>query len=315
MTATVVKLGDAWFEYADVLVDVMIGYACNVQCDYCSITDEMRKENMATAPVMAALAEARRRGATKVAFGGGEPTIRRSLLPLVRWCRDRGYRSIKIPSNGLMYSYDWFARDAVDAGITDFHISFMADTEELYARIMGRPDALSLVTEGVRNLKALGRKPVGDLIIKHDTWMHLADIVEHWAGFGIDTFNLWLVSLSDRNRDNLASLPMVSQMRTGIEAAFERGKRLGVTVRSRHIPRCMLPGYEDHVVDLREDKVLVVTPRATFALWESRISPNTYAEKCNGCQYQHGICLGVRRDYLERYGDGELRPTDQSAVA
>ena len=315
MSATVVKLGTQWFEYADVLVDVMIGYACNVQCDYCSVTDEMRKENMATAPVMAALAEARRRGATKVSFGGGEPTIRRSLLPLVRWCRDRGYRSVKIPSNGLMYSYRSFAEEACDAGITDFHISFMAHTEELYTRIMGRPDALSLVTQGVRNLKALGRKPVGDLIIKHDTWMHLADIVEHWAGFGIDAFNLWLVSLSDRNRDNLESLPMVSEMRAGIEAAFERGKRLGVTVRSRHIPRCMLPGYEEHVVDLREDKVLVVTPRATFALWESRISPNTYAEKCNGCRYQYGSCLGVRHDYLERWGDAELRPALEPVAA
>ena len=312
MTATVVKLGEEWFEYADVLVDVMIGYACNVRCDYCSITDEMRKENMATAPVMVALAEARRRGATKVSFGGGEPTIRRSLLPLVRWCRDRGYRSIKIPSNGLMYSYRAFAEEACDAGITDFHISFMAHTDELYARIMGKPDALALVTQGVRHLMALGRKPVGDLIIKHDTWMHLADIVEHWAGLGIDTFNLWLVSLSDRNRDNLESLPMVSQMRAGIEAAFERGKRLGVTVRSRHIPRCMLPGYEEHVVDLREDKVLVVTPRATFALWESRISPNTYAPKCDGCRYQHGSCLGVRGDYLERWGDAELMPASRS---
>jgi cyclic pyranopterin phosphate synthase len=233
----------------------------------------------------------------------------------VRWCRDRGWRSIKIPSNGLMYSYRAYAEEACDAGITDFHISFMAHTEELYARIMGRPDALALVTEGVRNLKALGRKPVGDLIIKHDTWMHLADIVEHWAGLGIETFNLWLVSLSDRNRDNLESLPMVSQMREGIVAAFERGKRLGVTVRSRHIPRCMLPGYEEHVVDLRDDKVLVVTPRATFALWESKISPNTYAEKCNGCRYQHGICLGLRRDYLERYGDAELTPTHDAAAA
>lgn len=315
MTSTVVKLRDHWFEYADVLVDVMIGYACNVQCDYCSITDEMRKENMAVLPVMAALAEARRRGATKVAFGGGEPTIRRSLLPLVRWCRDRGYRSIKIPSNGLMYSYRAYAEEACDAGITDFHISFMAHTDELYARIMGRPDALALVTEGVRNLKALGRKPVGELIIKHDTWMHLADIVEHWAGFGIETFNLWLVSLSDRNRDNLESLPTVSQMRDGIVAAFERGKRLGVTVRSRHVPRCMLPGYEEHVVDLREDKVLVVTPRATFALWESKISPNTYAQRCNGCRYQHGVCLGLRRDYLERYGDAELTPTLDAAAA
>jgi cyclic pyranopterin phosphate synthase len=108
---------------------------------------------------------------------------------------------------------------------------------------------------------------------------------------------------------------MVSEMRPGIEAAFERGKRLGVTVRSRHIPRCTLPGYEEHVVDLREDKVLVVTPRATFALWESRISPNTYAEKCNGCRYQHGVCLGVRSDYLERWGDVELRPALEPVAA
>src|SRR5712671_385620 len=120
-----VKLGDQWYDYADVLIDVQIGYACNVQCDYCSITDEMRQENMATAAVMAQLSEARARGATKVAFGGGEPTIRRGLLPLVRWCRDRGYRSIKVPSNGLMYAQRAFAEEASDAGINVFHLSLM----------------------------------------------------------------------------------------------------------------------------------------------------------------------------------------------
>jgi cyclic pyranopterin phosphate synthase len=312
MTMTAVKLGETWVDYADVLVDVMIGYACNVQCDYCSITDEMRTESMAIPAVMAALGEARARGATKVSFGGGEPTIRRGLLPLVRWCRDRGYRSVKVPSNGLMYSYRAFAEEACEAGITDFHISFMGHTDALYDRIMRRPDALRLVTEGVGNLIALGRKPVGDLIIKSDTWMHLGDIVEHWAGLGVDTFNLWLVSLSDRNRENFASLLPVTEMRDGITAAFERGRRLGITVQSRHIPRCMLPGYEGHVADLREDKVLVVTPRATFALWESKISPNAYTEKCNGCRFQHGICFGLRRDYLERYGDRELRPVYSS---
>ena len=309
MTSTTVQLAGQWFDYADVLIDVMIGYACNVQCDYCSITDEMRQENMTTVAIMDQLRDARARGAVKVSFGGGEPTIRRMLLPLVRWCRDRGYRSIKIPSNGLMYSYKEYAAEAVEAGINQFHISFMAHTDALYEHIMGRPDALSLVTQGVRNLRALGQTPVGDLIIKHDTWMHLADIVEHWAGEGIDTFNLWLVSLSDRNKTNLESLLRVSEMRDGIFAAFERGKQLGVTVRSRHIPRCLLPGYEEHIADLREDKVLVITPRASFALWESKISPNAYTPKCEGCIYQHGICLGLRRDYLERYGDDELRPT------
>lgn len=305
---TTLQLGTQRVDYAEVVVDVMIGYECNVQCDYCSITAEMRRESLSTAAVLAQLQDARARGATRVSFGGGEPTIRRGLLPLVRWCRDRGYRSIKVSSNGLLYSYKWFAEETCDAGVNDFHISFMAHTPELYESIMGKPGAIQLVTQGVRHLTDLGHRPVGDLIIKDDTWMHLADIVEYWANLGVEVFNLWLVSLSDRNKDNLASLLRVSEMRDGICAAFELGKQLGVTVRSRHIPRCLLPGYEAHIADLREDKVLVVTPRTSFALWESRISPNAYADKCNGCLHQHGVCLGVRRDYLERYGDDELRP-------
>lgn len=302
--------GDAspWDDYADVLVDVQIGYACNVQCDYCSITDEMRQENMSSAAVVSILADARARGATKVAFGGGEPTIRRSLLPLIRWCRDRGYTSIKVASNGMMYSYRAFAEEAVDAGLTDFHISFMAHTPELYAKIMGKPNAFELVNQGVANLVALGRVPIGDLIIKNDTWMHLPDIVEYWAGKGVKRFNLWLVSLSDRNKDNLESLLPVSEMREGIVAAFERGRGLGAQVLSRHIPRCMLPGYEEHVADLRDDKVLVITPRSTFTLWESRISPNAYGARCSGCIYKDDVCLGLRLDYLERYGDAEVSP-------
>ena len=302
--------GDAspWDDYADVLVDVQIGYACNVQCDYCSITDEMRQENMSSAAVVSILADARARGATKVAFGGGEPTIRRSLLPLIRWCRDRGYTSIKVASNGMMYSYRAFAEEAVDAGLTDFHISFMAHTPELYAKIMGKPNAFELVNQGVANLVALGRVPIGDLIIKNDTWMHLPDIVEYWAGKGVKRFNLWLVSLSDRNKDNLESLLPVSEMREGIVAAFERGRGLGAQVLSRHIPRCMLPGYEEHVADLRDDKVLVITPRSTFTLWESRISPNAYGARCSGCIYKDDVWVGVRLDYLERYGDAAVSP-------
>ena len=304
-----------WSDYEDVLVDVQIGYACNVQCDYCSITDEMRQQNMPLAAVMDILSDARRRGATMVAFGGGEPTIRRGLLPLIRWCRDRGYTSIKVASNGMMYSYREYAEEAVDAGLTDFHISFMAHTPELYRSIMGRDDAFELVNAGVDNLMALGRRPIGDLIVKNDTWMHLPDIVEYWAGKGVERFNLWLVSLSDRNRDNLESLLPVSEMRPGIVGAFERGRSLGVRVLSRHIPPCLLPGYEDHVADLREDRVLVITPRATFTLWESRISPNAYGPRCEQCIHKDDDCLGLRVDYLERYGDAEVVPVSAAGGA
>ncbi len=295
-------------DLSDVLLDVILGYECNVQCDYCSITKEMRRENMSTRQAVAELVEARGLGVHRVSFGGGEPTIRRDLVPLVRFARDRGYDHVKVASNGLMYSYENFARDAVEAGVTQFNISVMAHREALYESIMGLPGALGLVRRGVENLLALGQKPILDLIIKNDTYEHLADIIAYWAEVGVRDFVLWLVSLTDRNRDNLASLPRVTDMRPGIVRAFETARALGVFCESRHIPRCMLPGYEEFVRDLRQDRVIVVTPRSRFRLWESVISANTYTEKCKKCRHYKGICMGARNDYLERYGDDELEP-------
>ena len=299
---------DAPVDCSDVMVDVILGYECNVKCDYCSVSDEMRPHNLTTAQAMRELVSAREMGMRKVAFGGGEPTIRRDLLPLVRWCRDRGLDHVKVSSNGLMYSYETYARDAVDAGVTLFHVSAMAHTDALYEGIMGVKGALGLVTKGVDNLVALGAEPFLDLIVKSDTYAHMAEIIEYWAGHGVRRFALWLVSLSDRNRDNVASLPRVGEMRGEIVRAFERAEALGVAAHSRHIPRCMLRGHERFVHDLREDRVLVVTPGSRFFLWESAISANTYSPKCAGCRFHERECMGVRRDYLERFGDDEVEP-------
>src|SRR5690349_22774890 len=52
-------------------------------------------------------------------------------------------------------------------------------------------------------------------------------------------------------------------------------------------------------------------PRSTLLPYTTLF--RSYAEKCNGCAHQHGICLGMRRDYLERWGDAELRPSEALA--
>jgi len=44
-----------------------MGYDCNVQCDYCTITREMRSRNLTTAAIQQALEEGRRDGLTDLA--------------------------------------------------------------------------------------------------------------------------------------------------------------------------------------------------------------------------------------------------------
>ena len=58
------------------MIDIIMGYACNVQCDYCTVTNEMRAKNLTTAQVASALERGAAEGLRAAAFGGGEPTIR-----------------------------------------------------------------------------------------------------------------------------------------------------------------------------------------------------------------------------------------------
>ena len=55
------------------LLDVVLGYDCNLACDYCTITPEMRRRALPIARVAAEIERAAARGFRDVAFTGGEP--------------------------------------------------------------------------------------------------------------------------------------------------------------------------------------------------------------------------------------------------
>lgn len=290
------------------LIDMIMGYACNIKCDYCTMTDEMRRRNLDTETIVERIKAARMDGFEEISFNGGEPTIRKDLVGLVDLARRLGFRTIKIQSNGLMYAYPGFVDRLVSAGANMFNISTMAHTPELYEKITGLSGSLDLVTRGVTNLLDRGAFVTADQIMKNDTYRHLPEIVRYFKELGVTRFVLWLVSLTDGNKDNIESLVSVTEMRPFILECFDLAREGGISVLSRHIPRCLFPSsYEEHVWNVRWDKVRVVTPESTFDLLESDISTNTYADCCRTCAACPD-CPGLRRDYLERFGANELRP-------
>lgn len=292
------------------MIDIIMGYECNVECDYCTVSREMRRKNMSTRQISGALKKGADEGLTKVAFGGGEPTMRKDLVDLTEQAHKLGYRGVKISSNGLMYSYPDYVQSLVAAGATQFNISVMGWNADAYRSIMGRANYFYLVRDGVKNLVERGALVVADIIMKNDTYEQLDTTVEYWAELGVERFVFWLVSLTDRNENNKESLVPVGKMFPHMADAFEVGRRRGIPVHSRHIPLCMLPGYADHVWDVRSDRILIVTPESTFWLSESRITANTFVGKCVPCK-RKSICMGIRRDYLEHVGDGEVVPFEE----
>jgi cyclic pyranopterin phosphate synthase len=288
------------------LLDVILGYDCNLFCDYCTITPAMRRRALETRAVVRELRRARETGCKRVSFTGGEPTIRSDLFALVREAKSAGYDDVKVQSNGLLFATEANVRRLVAAGTTRLHVSIHTHRADRYDALVRREGSYALMVRGLENAVASGAHVVADVILKEDTYRDLAAAIEWLHERRVPEVHLWFVSLTDQNRENLASMPRMTEVVPSMREVFALGERLGMNVRSLHVPRCLLGAeHVAHAYDPGRDDVRVVTPEAVFDLRKSKISPTVKVAACSGCEHE-SYCPGLRPDYLERYGDAEI---------
>ncbi|MBL4683646.1 MAG: radical SAM protein [Nannocystaceae bacterium] len=287
------------------LLDVILGYDCNLWCDYCTITAAMRTRSLTPAAVVAAMVQGRRDGFDRLSITGGEPTIFAHLLPIVRRARRLGYVEIKVQSNGLLWAQTANVARAVEAGVSSFSVSIHSHSRARYESIVQRADTYDAMVCGLTSLVSANVPLSADVIVMRDTLDELADSVAWLDTLGISRVQLWFVSLTDGNADNLDSMPSMTEALPAMRAAFAEGRRRGMTVRSLHVPRCLLGDDAGHAFDPAAEGVRVVTPEATFDLSRSRLAGQVHVAACRGC-IDEAICPGLREDYLARFGDAEV---------
>ncbi|MFT5352873.1 MAG: MoaA/NifB/PqqE/SkfB family radical SAM enzyme [Polyangiales bacterium] len=285
------------------LLDVVMHYECNLACDYCTITPQMRTRSLSARQIAAAMQRARRDGITELSFTGGEPTIRGDLLPLIRAAKKLGFMDIKVQSNGLLFTPANVQR-LRDAGVTRFHVSVHTHLKEPYERMV-RGAAYDAMEAGLRALTAANVRPVADLIMSDETAPRLAGAVKWLAERDIRRARLWLISLTDGNRDRLHSLLPLDELMPHVSRAFEAADDRGLDLRSLHLPKCILGKYADRSEDPAAGGVRLITPDDERDLADAKLTPGAFVPACEGCPDRQS-CRGLRADYLEVHGDAAV---------
>ncbi|MCR9165692.1 MAG: radical SAM protein [Nannocystaceae bacterium] len=287
------------------LLDIILGYDCNLACTYCTITEAMRARALSAQAVAQELERGRAHGFDAVSMTGGEPTIRPDLLPLVRRATRLGYERVKVQSNGLVLGVGENAARLVDAGVTCVHISVHTHEPAAYEAMVRREGTYAHMQRAFERLATLDVELGADVILEADTLARLPAAVDWLAARGVPSVDLWFVSLTDANASRPQSMPSMSEAVPFIAEARVRAEGHGMRMRSLHIPPCILGEHADLAFNPALDRVRVVSPDAVFDLADSAITPRQHVPACEGCGHRPR-CGGLRPDYIDRFGDVEV---------
>lgn len=289
------------------LLDIIPGYACNRNCLFCTATDEMRAINLRTGDLLRRIDKALERYIPRRArIGGGEPTLRKDLPRLIHYLQTRGIDKITVQTNGLVLCYENVLNRLIHAGMTGLNFSIPAGNPSTLDRLTQVKDSYPLVQRALENALARNVDIEIDILVTLYSLPNLAGMVRDFAKQGIKKINFWHISAEGKAAQLSESLVPRARVAAEVINGIFRGYA-EMNLKCYYLPYCFFPNHLDKVWHPAEEDAFVVTPSSSFFLERGQIDIGTHTPRCSPCSLKEQ-CFGMRKNYLDIYGDSELSP-------
>lgn len=282
---------------------IRINGHCNMSCAFCFV--DRTVPDFPAARVLADIESLAARNLDHLVLSGGEPTLHPELPAFIARARALGFRTIEMQSNGVKAADLAYARGLVDAGLNKVTFSLHSIDPEHSDRITRLPGAFHKTVAAMHNFRRLGiLTQVAHVITKSNyeelpqTVRFLRETFPEDEGhlsicFGVaqpisDLVYTWVMPTFDEIK------PFMKQ---ALDYCIDTRVGFGGMIGQGGYPPCMLDG------DMRY---------YAHNLGNIYRSPDHDAQfhkpaRCRECSFD-AWCLGVRKLYVETYGDAEVKP-------
>src|SRR5262249_48498598 len=115
-------------------------------------------------PIIAAIEEARAKGARRVTFLGGEPTLHKGFLAALRRTVELGFPEVVIFTNGVLLPQPGFIDSVVALGRHfEWRISIQGGNEEAHVAVTKRKYSFQKIVEGLKLLQTRGQRVTANM--------------------------------------------------------------------------------------------------------------------------------------------------------
>lgn len=291
---------------------------CNSKCNFCIVDSPFVKDDsISRKRVSRFLRENADKGFEAVNIHGGEPTIRRDFLEILEEIRDLGYPTVILQTNGRKLARRNYAETVAELGVSLFVVSMHGATALTQDRISKSLGSFRQAVDGITNVKELGAKVRTNSVVCRDNYAELPEIADLCMDLGADHVNLSALHTSGTALRNFAEVtPSYHEIQPFVFEAVDRAVARDRVVTLEGFPHCAIPGYQQHMIDWRQNQFKMLYRAYVFEDYENYMDANARVkdERCQGCSH-NDTCGGVYKEYAEFVGWDEFQPIAPLATA
>ena len=291
--------------------DVKLGYSCNNNCLFCRVSDSRTKSSdRPTKEIFGILNSCREKNVEKILFTGGEPTIRRDIIDIIKYAKKLGFGIICLETNGRLLKYEGYARNLVESGVDMFSVSLHAHNEKLGDYLSQSTGSFEQTKAGIKNLKKLGTVVHTNTVIVKPNYRHLPQIARLLVRLEVDHVNFpFLNPLGNALKNKNEIVPKISDVEKYLHKSIDICDENSMPVTAEAVPYCLMKDYEKKVAeDYMPPDFDIIAPdfKVNFKERKKRGGKVRF-EKCKECKY-FGKCEGIWSMYAKLMGEEEFKP-------
>ena len=294
-------------------IDLKCGFLCNNRCRFCVQGDKRTQYgDISTSQLLQRLTEGRQY-ADQLVLTGGEVTIKKDFLNLVREAKTLGYAHIQIQTNGRMFSDPGFCEAAIAAGAGDFSLALHGHLPELHDYLTRSPGSFYQTVKGIKNLKKFGKWVGTNSVINRSNYRHLPDLARLLVYLQVDQFQLAFIHGTGSVTAAFRQLvPRYQAIEPYVKRALDLGLKAGKTVMTEAIPYCFMEGYHACIAEKIIPQTRIFDIRVIDDYTDYRRNQGkSKGLPCGRCRHTQ-ICEGPWKEYPENYGWSEFIPCTAS---
>jgi len=292
-------------------VDLKLGFDCNNRCHFCVQGDKRSLHSPRSWDrIRHDLFFGYLRGARGLVVTGGEPTIQKRFMDVIRLARHIGYQRIQVQTNGRRFHYRPFCEAVVAAGANEFSPALHGATAPVHDELTQAPGSYQQVVRGIENLVALGQPVITNTVITSLNYQELPALARLLVELGVEQFQLafvHIVGTAAKNEQWLVARK--SDVLPYVKEALDIGAAGGVRCMTEAIPFCLMSGYESFVAEAIIPNTLVFDADKTIHDYTVYRLDQGKArrEECSTCLHFEA-CEGPWREYPVLHGWDEFVP-------